>query len=145
LVKQTTVDVNSNGPYVIKTDVYRLTVEVLGNNGDAVNGAYVIVYAQSGVGYGISISNENGQAIFKLPKGTYDIEAHYSGAYWLSVIITTANINDIQVDTSKSSIITLAEFPPAIWATAGFWLLLVPILLLIAIVVYRLFLRPKRS
>ncbi len=145
LVKQATVDVDSNGPFVIKTDVYQLTVEVLGNNGGAVNGAYVIVYAQSGVGYGLSISNESGQAVFKLPKGTYDIEAHYSGAYWLSMIVTTANISDIQVDESKSTTIALAEFPPPIWATAGFWLLLIPILLVIAIVVYWFVLRPKRS
>ncbi len=145
LVKQATVDVDSNGPYVIKTDVYRLTVEVLGNDGSAVNGAYVIVYAQSGVSYGLSISNESGQAVFKLPRGIYDIEAHYSGAYWLSAVATTANATGIQVDISKSTTIALVQFPPPIWATVGFWLLLVPILLIIVTVIYWMVLRPRRS
>ena len=145
LVKQATVDVDSNGPYLIETDVYRLMVEVLGTDGRAVNGAYVIVYAQSGVSYGLSISNESGQAVFKLPTGTYDVEAHYSGAYWLSAIATTAHTTGIQVDTSKSTTIALPEFQPPVWATAGFWLLLVPTLLVIVIVVYRMVLRPRRS
>jgi hypothetical protein len=144
LVKQTTVDVNSDGPYIIKTEVYRLTVDVLGNDQTTVEGAYVIVYTQTGVGYGLSITNETGQAVFKLPKGTYDIEAHYSGVYWLSGITTTANKTDIKLDASKSETISLAEFPPPIWATIGFWLLLIPIITVIGIVIYRLILQPRR-
>ena len=145
LVKQVTIDVVSDGPYVIKTDVYQLTVEVLGNDQSAVHGAYVIVYTQSGVGYGLSISDDAGQAVFKLPKGIYDIEAHYSGEYWLRVFTATANETGISVDASRTKTITLAEFPPPIWATTGFWLLLIPILLVIGVVVYKLFLGPRRS
>jgi len=145
LVKQITVDVASNGPYVIKTDVYQLTVEVLGNDQSTVHGAYVIVYTRSGVGCGLSISNETGQAIFKLPKGIYDVEAHYSGEYWLRVFTATANETGINVDTSRSIAITLAEFPPPIWATTGFWLILIPILVIIGIVAYKIFLGHRRS
>lgn len=145
LVKQMTINVISNGPYVIKTDVYQLTVEVLGNDQSAVRGAYVIVYTQSGVAYGLCISNEIGQAVFKLPKGIYNIEAHYSGEYWLRVFTATANETGINVDASRSKAITLAEFPPPIWTTTGFWLLLIPILVIIGIVIYKMFLRPRRS
>ena len=145
LVKQITVDVASNGPYVIKTDVYQLTVEVLGNDQSTVHGAYVIVYTRSGVGCGLSISNETGQAIFKLPKGIYDVEAYYSGEYWLRVFTATANETGINVDTSRSIAITLAEFPPPIWATTGFWLILIPILVIIGIVAYKIFLGHRRS
>ena len=145
LVKQITVDVASNGPYVIKTDVYQLTVEVLGNDQSTVHGAYVIVYTRSGVGCGLSISNETGQAIFKLPKGIYDVEAHYSGEYWLRVFTATANETGINVDTSRSIAITLAEFPPPIWTTTGFWLILIPILVIIGIVAYKIFLVHRRS
>ncbi len=145
LVKQITVDVTSDGPYVIKTDVYQLTVEVLGNDQSSVHGAYVIVYTKSGVGYGLSISNETGEAVFKLPKGIYDIEAHYSGEYWLRVFTATANKTGIDVDASRSIAVTLAEFPPPIWATTGFWLLLIPILVIIGIVAYKIFLGHRRS
>jgi len=145
LVKQITVDVTSNGPYVIKTDVYQLTIEVLGNDQSTVHGAYVIVYTQSGVGCGLSISSETGQAIFKLPKGIYDVEAHYSGEYWLRVFTATANETGINVDTSRSIAITLAEFPPPIWTTTGFWLILIPVLVIIGIVAYKIFLVHRRS
>ena len=145
LVKQAIVDVTSNGPYIIKTDVYQLLVQVLGNDGSIVDGAYVIAYTQSGVGYGLSITNGTGQAIFKLPKGTYDIEAHYRGEYWLSFFTAVGNATGIQVDSSKLTTISLEAFPPAIWVTAGFWLLLVPILIVLAIVIYKKVLQPKRS
>ena len=145
LVKQATVDVVSNGPYVIKTDVYQLTVEVLGNDQSAVRGAYVIVYTQSGIGYGLSVSDEFGQAIFKLPKGVYNIEAHLSGEYWLRAFSTVANETGVNVDASKSKTVALAEFPPPIWTTTGFWLVFIPVLALIGFAVYKMFWIPRRS
>jgi len=145
LVKQTVVDVVSNGPYLIVTDVYQLTVEVLGNDQSSVFGAYVIVYTQSGVGFGLSVSNETGQAVFKLPKGVYDIEAHYSGEYWLKAFTTMSNETEVNLDATRSKTIILADFPPPIWTTTGFWLLLIPILIIVFIVVYKFFLGPRRS
>jgi hypothetical protein len=145
LVKETTVNVDSDGPYVIRTDVYQLTVEVLGSDGSSLGGAYVIAYTPSGVGYGLSITDESGQAIFKLPKGTYDIEVHYSGVYWLSGITATANKTDVNLDSTKTETISMADFPPPIWATIGFWLVLVPVLAVVAIVLYKLIVKPKRS
>lgn len=145
LVKQATIEVTSNGPYVIKTDVYRLLVNVVGNDGSNVNKAYVIAYTQSGVGYGLSITNQSGQAVFRLPKGTYDIEAHYISIYWLSEVSTAANMTDVVLDTSKSRTITLTEFPPSIWATTGIWLIITPIVtaVLIAVIVYVKVVLPK--
>ena len=145
LVKETSVDVDSDGLYVIRTDVYQLTVEALGSDGNTISGAYVIAYAPSGVGYGLSITDESGQAVFKLPKGTYDIEAHYSGAYWLSGITATANKTDVILDSSKTETVSMVDFPPPIWATIGFWLVLIPILAIVAIIIYILILKPKRS
>jgi len=145
LVKQTTIDLSSDGPYIIRTDVYQLTVEVLGNDESAVDGAYVIAYTQSGVGYGLSITDETGHAVFKLPKGIYDIEAHYSSVYWLSGITAMANKTDVKLDSTKTEVVSMAEFPPPIWATIGFWLVLIPILAVVAIVIYKLILKPKRS
>ncbi len=146
LVKQATIEVNSNGPYVIKTEVYRLVVDVLGNDGSAVSNAYVIAYTQTGAGYGLSITNQTGQAVFKLPKGTYDIEVHYSGVYWLSEISTTANMTDVILDASKSEAVALSQLPPSIWVTVGFWLMVIPIVaaVVIAVAVYFVVVRPKR-
>ena len=123
VVKQESVYVDSDGPYTVKTEVYELTVNVLGNNGAAVHGAYVVVYTQAGVGYGLDITNVAGHAVFKLPLGTYNIEAHYSAEYWLKVVTTSAEAA-ITVDSSKSTTIILEEFPPPIWTTTGFLLLI---------------------
>lgn len=60
VVKQATIQVDSEGPYIIKTEVYQLTVDVLENNGASVHGAYVIIYTQTGVGYGLATTDETG-------------------------------------------------------------------------------------
>jgi len=124
VVKQATIYVDSDGPYTIKTEVYQLTVNVLGNNRAAVHGAYVIIYTQTGVGYGLDTTDATGQAVFKLPKGTYNIEAHFSAEYWLKVLTTSATEPAVSVDASTSKTIVLEEFPPPIWTTPGFWLLM---------------------
>jgi len=57
IVKQITIHVDSNGPYTIKTQVFQLTVNVFGNDGSIIHGAYVIIYTQSGVGYGLDLTD----------------------------------------------------------------------------------------
>jgi len=125
VVLQTTQYVDSNGPYTLKCRVYQLTVEVLGNNRVPVHGAYVIVYAEGGVGYGLETSDAAGKATFKLPAGTYDIEAHYRADYWLTVVTTKATKSAVSVASSRSETIVLTDFPPPIWNTTGFWLIIV--------------------
>jgi len=124
VVKQETVSVDSDGPYTIKTQVYQLTINILGNDRAAVHGAYVIIYTQTGVGYGLDTTDAAGQAVFKLPKGTYNIEAHYSAEYWLKVVTASATETAVTVESSKSIVIVLEEFPPPIWTTTGFLLLM---------------------
>ncbi len=147
LVKQATIEVNSNGPYVIKTAVYQLTVKVLGNDAKAVEGAYVIAYSQTGIGYGLSITDNLGPAVFKLPKGTYDVEAYYSGVYWLSGVRTNANLTGVVLDSSKSESVTLAAFPPSVWTTIGFWLIVITVVVavVVAIVIYKLVMKSRRG
>jgi len=125
VVLQTTQYVDSNGPYKLKCQVYQLTVEVLGNNRAAVHGAYVIIYAEGGVGYGLETSDPAGKATFKLPAGTYDIEVHYRADYWLTVVTTKATKSTVSVTSSRSETIILTDFPPSIWSTTGFWLIIV--------------------
>ena len=123
VVSQTIVHVDSNGPYTVKTQVYQLTVQVFGNDGNPIHGAYVIVYTQSGVGYGLDTANSTGKALFKLPSGTYKIDAHYTSDYWLTVVRSSAT-EPVSVTSSGSKNIILRDFPPSIWSTTGFWLLL---------------------
>jgi len=140
VAKQETVSVDSDGPYTIKTQVYQLTVNVLSNDRAAVHGAYVIVYTQTGVGYGLDTTDSEGEAVFKLPKGTYNIEAHYSGEYWLKVVTATATETAVTVESSRSIIIVLEEFPPPIWTTPGFLLLMALIAVTIFAALYIVFL-----
>ena len=140
VVQQTTVYVDSNGPYTIKTRVYQLTVEVLGNNRVPIQGAYVIVYTESGVGYGLDTTDAAGQALFKLPTGAYRIDVHYSSDYWLTVVRTSAT-EPVSVAASTSKTIILDDFPPALWTTLGFWVLIVslvvPVLVVVLFVLYK--------
>ena len=86
-----------------------MTVKVLENSEASVHGAYVIVYTQTGIGYGLSITDESGEAVFKLPTGIYDVEAHYRTGYWLSVVTTSATEPDVSVHASTSQTIVLTD------------------------------------
>jgi len=124
VVLQTTQYVDSSDIYTLKCRVYQLTVEVLGNNMVPVHGAYVIIYAEGGVGYGLETSNAAGKATFRLPAGTYDIEAHYRADYWLTVVTAEASKPSVSVANSRSETIILSGFPPSLWTTTGFWLIM---------------------
>lgn len=133
VVGQTTVYVDSDGPYTIKTQVYQLTIQVYGNNGMPINGAYVIVNTQSGVGYGLDTTDKTGKALFRLPSGIYIISAHYTTSYWLTVARASAS-KQISVTTSTSENIILSSFPPAIWSTILFWLIMMGVIVVVALV-----------
>ena len=135
IVQQTTVYVDSNGPYTIKTQVYQLTVRVLGNNGAPVHGAYVIVYTQSGIGYGLDTTNVEGTAVFKLPSGTYRVEAYYTSDYWLTVVRDSA-VEQVSVTASTSKDVALMRFPPAMWSTIGFWIIMGAVIAIVTVAVF---------
>jgi hypothetical protein len=143
IVKQTTIYVNSNGPYMIKTQVFQLTVNVFGKDGSPIHGAYVIIYSQSGAGYGLDITDSTGKAIFKLPPGTYSIEAYYAADYWLTTIKSSA-IEQATVSESTSKNLILKDFPPAIWSTTGFWILTITIMVAIVIAIYTFLITLRR-
>jgi hypothetical protein len=125
VVKQTEVYVNSDGPYKINAEVYQVTINVFDNNQVPIHGAYVIVYTQARSGIGLDTTNLDGQAVFKLPAGEYDIEAKYSAEYWLKVVTTDEIEENVSVVASLSKTLVLEEFPPPIWTTNGFWLIII--------------------
>jgi len=85
----------------------------------------VIVYTQSGVGYGLEITDAAGQAVFRLPKGTYKIDVRYSSIYWLMAVTSQASEPSKLITSSDTLNIILDGFPPAVWTALGFWLLIV--------------------
>lgn len=143
VVNHTIVHVESDGPYTIGTQVYQLRVTVLGNDRSSIHGAYVIVYAETEAGLGLAITDGYGQAAFRLPKGTYDIEVHYGGEYWLSAVTVTATKPAISVNASMSEEVTLADYPPPIWSTIGFWLIIAVVAVSVLVVVYRPLMRRR--
>jgi len=142
-VQDTTILVNSDGPYTIKTRVYQLVVNVLGNDGTPIENAYIIIYTQSGAGYGLELSNASGQAVFKVPQGTYQIDVRFSTVYWLTVVASNAT-ESLAVNSSTSTNVTLKNYPPPVWATTQFWLF-VGIAIATAIIVLVLWLTMKRK
>jgi len=137
IVQQTTQHVDSDGPYTIKCRVYQLTANVLGSNGSPVHGAYVVVYTQAGIVYDFKMTDSAGHGVFQLPSsdiqviGSYNITVYYSATYWLAAVTVEATKSLVSLTSSDSVTITLTDFPPSIWMTPGFWVI---IALIIAVV-----------
>jgi hypothetical protein len=119
LIKQTNVSVKSNGPYMIRTDVYELTVKAVGNDLKPVKGTYIIAYNQAGLGYGFAVTDDAGQVVLKLPGGNYSLQAHYSTVYYLTEVTTTIDATTY-LQTSSGLTMTFADYPPPIWKTTAF-------------------------
>ncbi len=144
-VQTTTITVTSDGPYMVKTQVYHLTAEVSGNNGAPVQGVYVVVSTQAGVVYDFKMTDASGDAVFKLPVGVYRLDAYYSTTYWFTNVATNATMSPVSVTSSGSVSLTLADFPPPITSTVGFWVLVIPIIAVVAVVGYIIYVRLKVS
>jgi hypothetical protein len=129
IVKQATTYVDSDGPYTIKCEVYRLTATVQGSNGAPIHGAYAVVLTQAGIVYDFKMTDPAGHAVFQLPSsnieaiGPYTIEVYHSTTYWLTAVTTNATKPLVSVTSSGPVTVTLTDFPPPIWTTVGFWLL----------------------
>jgi hypothetical protein len=113
-------------------------VQVYGNDGAPIHGAYIIVYTQSGIGVGLNIANAAGKAVFRLPPGNYRIEAYYVSSYWLSVITTSAS-EQVSLTSTTTKNMVLKDYPPPLWTTTGFQMLIIVLIAIastITIVVY---------
>ena len=128
IVQQTTLQIHSNGPYTIKTLVYQLNVQVLDNNEKPVSNAFVIIYTPLGDGVAVNITDTTGTAIVRLPVGTYTIEGHYIADYWLTPTKTNVTAQ-IVISQSTRKQVVLTNYPPDIWKTTGFWLLITAIII----------------
>ena len=133
IVQQITTYVDSDGPYIVKCQVYKVTVQVLGNDGAPIHGAYVVIYTQAGIVFDFKMTDASGEAVFQLPPsdnqavGMYKVDVYYSTAYWLTHVTANTTEPTIFINLSKLLKITLTDFPPPIWTTIGFWLVIAPI------------------
>ena len=134
-VLQETQSVYSDGPYTIDCEVYQLVIEVEGNEGGSVPGAYVMIYTDAGIVYDFGMTDATGEAISKLPVGVYRIEVHYTTTYWFTGVTANATEPRQEVTSSTSVTITLTSFPPPIWTTVGFWLLIPSIIIVMLAIV----------
>ncbi len=142
VVQETTQYVDSDGPYTITCQVYQLTVQVSGNDGSSVHGAYAVIYTQAGIVYDFKMTDASGQAVFQLPSsniqavGPYRIETFYSTSYWLTYVAVSATEPSVSVVSSRSVRITLDGFPPAIWTTMQFWLIVALVAAAVLSIIY---------
>ena len=119
VVKQTTLNIDSDGPFQVTAQIYELEAEVLDNAGKSVKGAYVLVYSRSGLGYGFNVTSPSGVSSMKLPPGNYSVAVHFGDVYWLTPV-SVVEKRTVLVDNNVDIRITLGDYPPPIWGTTGF-------------------------
>lgn len=136
LVADAVVDVTSDGPYVVRTRVYALTVNVTDSGQAPLEDVQVVVTSTIGRVFDFGITNATGQVRFNLPAGDYQVTSIYYGSYWLNYLVNRTRI-EVPVGADSVAAISLSNIPPPIYSTIGFWLILGPILLAIGLVLGR--------
>jgi hypothetical protein len=108
---------------------------VADNGGARLSGTYVMIYHPSGLGYGLGITDDTGETLFQVPTGLYNFDTHYNAGYWLNTVATQETLSNVEVNGSITAEIRLTEFPPAIWSTIGF-VMIISVIAGIALGVY---------
>jgi hypothetical protein len=143
VVKQTTLIIDSDGPYQVTAQIYELQAEVLDNAGKPVEGAYVLVYSRSGLGYGFNVTSTTGASSMKLPPGNYIVAVHFSEIYWLTPV-SVVKEKMVSVENNVAVKITLTDYPPPIYGTTGF-LALVAVIAILALTAFLMMSRRKKK
>ncbi len=137
-VADTSVQVISDGPFVVNTKVYQLGVTVEDSSGSPLNGSSVLVSSPgkaNGGAYGYLLTSKSGQVNFSLPEGSYVVTAEYHGVYLLSPFSNRTSIaTNLNHDTSL--LIEMKNLPPPVWLTLGFQLVLILVLAAAGVALY---------
>jgi hypothetical protein len=139
-----TIQISSNGPYTIKTMVYQLKVIVNGSTGQAVQGAYVVLYNSYGVVYDFKATDASGSVTLKVPIGTYTVVGLYSSTYLYTPVTASTNKTGVVINSSGSLTLTLSGYPPSIFSTSEFLVLALAIVAVAAAILVTYLVMKKR-
>jgi hypothetical protein len=132
VVAHSGIYVDSDGPFNVTAAVYSLIVTVVDNGDKPVSEAYVFAYRDR-LGYGFGATDEGGVVEFKVPSGTYDLETHFSSTYLLSHVSSNSTKPDLSIGESTQVTLKLNDYPPPLWTTIGFLVVLTGAILLVVI------------
>jgi hypothetical protein len=132
VVAHSGIYVDSDGPFNVIANVYSLTVTVVDNGDKPVSEAYVFAYRDR-LGYGFGATDEEGAVVFKVPSGIYDLETHFSSTYLLSHVSSNFTKPDLSIGESTQITLKLNDYPPPLWTTIGFMVVLTGAVLLVVI------------
>ncbi len=106
----------------LDADVFYLQLAVKDASGAALAGAFVTVL-RNGETVAAGTTGEAGQAEFRLPMGTYQVQVSYRTTYLLTDVSTGAEASTDLVQDQPLEV-TLSAFPPPIYATILFYVLI---------------------
>jgi len=143
LVADAKVNVTADGPYTIRTQVFRLTVNVTDNSEAPLENTQIVVSSSTGRVLDFGITGKLGQVSFNLPADDYKVTTYFFGSYWLNFISNTTTLT-VPVRADRLIAVSLSNIPPPVYTTIGFWLIVIPlvIVILLAVILLR---RRKRA
>ncbi len=113
---------------------FQLTVSVGDSNGQSISGAWVQVFTASGILYDSKQTNSSGIATFKVPSGTYRIDASYTTTFMLtpfsSIIATSAQ----SVSSPTTLSLKISSYPPPFFSTVLYSLILWGAIILLVLI-----------
>ncbi len=104
---------------------FPLTVTVVDAGGHPVSGAWVQVVTSNDVPYDFKLTNGSGIAVFKVPKGTYKIQADYTTTYLLTQFSTSKETQAQATSTPVSVTLTFSDYPLPFASTVLFLIVLI--------------------
>ena len=137
------MDLNSSEDITINAYIYYLTVVATSKKGDPIPDVEIHVYDEDMIINSGILTDENGTAVFRLPKDDYLIDAYLKKTENFKRLEFTEN-ESLTLDSSKELEIEFGDYPPSFFSTPLFYATLLPILILliiIGIMVYFLFSR----
>lgn len=132
-VADSSFNISSDGPFSVRTQVYRLTVNVTDNSSKPLQGVYVEAESTGGRVFDFGVTGSSGFAAFNLAKGDYTIKTYYNSTYWLSSISNFSKIS-VSVTGDTTLPVSLSNIPPPIWTTIGFVEIIAVVLAVLALV-----------
>jgi hypothetical protein len=106
----------------LNTKVFYLTVQVFDSSRSPLENVFVTV-DRDGTVMGAAITDEVGETEFRLPIGTYDVEASFKTTYHLTYYEDTETAI-VTLDKDKTTTITFTSFPIPFYVTILFYIIM---------------------